>query len=66
MSHNPNNLTYVMENEVFLNRENYPRRKDYLARYHELNNHYDFKSRVEGGWRFFRHLSDYLRWQNAK
>lgn len=48
-----------MENTVYLNRSNYLSKKEYLERYHELNKSYDFKVRVEGGWRFYRYLQDY-------
>ena len=55
-----------MENTVYLNRSNYLSRKEYLERYHELNKSYDFKARVEGGWMFFRYITDYLQFKNTK
>ena len=55
-----------MENTVYLNRSNYLSKKEYLERYHELNKSYDFKVQVEGGWMFFRYITDYLQYKNTK
>lgn len=41
-------------------------RQDYLKAYHDLVKHYGFKTRVEGGWKFFEFESDYNTWCNQR
>jgi hypothetical protein len=53
-------------NTMSVYRDDYPTRAAYLRAYVDANQHYDFKTRVEGGWLFFEYANDYDLWARQR
>lgn len=51
---------------ISLYRDCYAKQADYLKDYWDYNNHYGYKVRVVGGWKFFEFEQDYKTWKNQK
>ena len=47
-------------------RDQFATEKEYRQAYREACQHYGFKVRVEGGWKFFEYETDYRTWKNQK
>jgi len=51
---------------MYLNRDDYKTAVEYRSAYRACCRHYGYKAKVEGGWKFFEFISDWLTWQNQK
>lgn len=47
-------------------RDDYRTEAEYRKAYREADQHYGFKVRVEGGWKFFTFADDYDTWKHQK
>jgi hypothetical protein len=56
----------VWSSTASLFREDFGTEKEYRAAVKEYSQHYGFKSKVEGGYKFFEFESDYRTWKNQK
>ncbi len=56
----------IWNNTMSLFRDQFATEKEYRQAYREACQHYGFKVRVEGGWKFFEYETDYRTWKNQK
>ncbi len=56
----------IWPNVISVIRDDYKTERAYKQAYHDANRHYAFKVRVDGGWKFFTHSTDYQTWKNQK
>lgn len=55
-----------MTDTMGIYRDDYNSRTVYLNAYRAACKEYEFKVRVEGGWKFFRYANDFQTWKNQK
>jgi hypothetical protein len=51
---------------MYLYRDDYPTRKEYIAVYQDCCKHYGYKARIFGGWIFFETADLYQTWRRQK
>ena len=56
----------MYETTTTLYRDEFATRGEYLAVYRDFCRHYGYRSRVEGGWMFFKSGNDYRTWRNQR
>ena len=65
MTNTPQDPMYY-PSQMFLFRDSFRTRAEYLAAYQDCCKHYGFKARVNGGWKFFEFYTDFLTWKAQK
>jgi len=56
----------IWSNQMSVLRSDYRTEKEYKQAYKDACQHYDFKVRVDGGWKFFAYADDLRTWKNQK
>jgi hypothetical protein len=58
--------TKIWTSTASLHREDFRAEKEYRDAIKEYSQHYGYKVRVEGGYKFFEFENDYRTWKNQK
>ena len=53
----------IYPSTMTLHRSDYPTKAEYITAYRDCNQHYGYKVRVFGGWKFFETATDMQTWK---